>query len=1018
MAIYDSFDSDTVLPKLTIGNADGGGKPLCGSMRMLRVGNRLLGEYEYDTLDISQLGSDEHSEHITVNELQRFFDRAGRGSAGATITDPRMTTGATMFAPLCVEDEDRVINEVWSDLLNENWYSRRGFDWDRGINRFDDTVRPYYKRSFANETISSVEGGYRSYGAQNVEQESVGLSFKLTQVDSAEEAYFDNSRFEVSNILWEFSPDGGRNRWYQLYELPNQKVRITLPRATQSLRLRAISNSPDEWVQSVAVTPKVDFQNRYAKGLRWKLDGESEEPWEYIEMDDFGYLSWPEAVDGRGDPIYTVFWTPGEGVDDAIQVAKLRGNNLLPDEYELPVQYIGGYIHIFAQDVLNTLHIVKRMTRSIADCEVICTPSSYVYNGGENTPDVVVRFKLDLSVLPEEYYDVSYESNVDAGTGKVIVTGKDMYSGTPTEPGEFEILPADISTCDIECIPDSFVYDGTEKMPFISVSLNGNQLDASNYSVEYADNVNVGEANAYVVGKRNLFGEYELSFTIEQAALGRVELERLSSVYADAENADAWNLPSYYVYGSDDYLVLTDGVDYEMEVSPQAISSAGDYLFTATGIGNYTGTSTATFSVLRADLSDVQLSDIDDMGATGSEIKPKPQVFRYEKVRNYTPSRNIAGFFSVSLDDDWYWLGASDVSGEYDGDGWVVVSGPMCSSLEDYLYVKGEALGLVDGGEYTLLLEIDGLVDGKCLVSLANDACLHPVDSVTYDGVKLENGSYLIPCEYALGEQHDFGCFLDTDSTEYGALRVRLSLYDGVYDGGYEIWPQPDAVALVSLVEGRDFYYSWEDNVIVGTGRVIITGIGNYSGMAETTFNIVDKLGDERVWETLKERNWGGWLSKSWGQLCGIYVDTDENLAGFFSVPFSDTDYWGENIHGGGEQVGDGWLLGPSANDYNRILLNALGLTEGEYTLLVEVADEACNVFIATRNGALHSIDQNAYDDVTLEEGSYLIPCEYSSSSTTYCDFEWAFDTLGKVRLSLYEAGYDGPYIPWTGAQN
>ena len=678
MTIYNEVPKGITKPKLTLGNIDSGGMVLRGRMGMFRMGQRLLGDYEYDTLDIAQCKSDAQggNKHLTVSEIERLFDRNGKGRPGATITEPRMTHGAVVFMPM--DDRD-------------------------GVSAAD---HRYYTRQYTNDTIPSIESGYRSWGVQDALQESIALQFRLTQMESGREAYFDNSRFMVSNILWEFSPDGGRGRWYQLYELPNQKVRITLPEATQQIRLRAISNNPDEWVQAVAVTPRTDFQNRFAVDLYWYLTGESDDPEDYIEFDDLGYLIWPEARGGRGDIIYTLYWTPEEDMSDAIMLARTKMNDLAPGEFSLPVRYIGGYLHIFAQDISGTLHIKTRFTRSIADCEVLCSPESSVYTGSAITPEITVRFRLDLEVLPPEYYTVEYVNNVNAGTATVIVTGQDCYYGTPLTPGAFDITPADIASCVITPSTSSMVYNATERKPDVTVDLDEFRVSSSDYTLSYLNNINVGTATIVVRGKGNMMGESSANFSITPASLVRIALDSSSGIYARD-----WSLPGCSVYGVDDVVLTQD--DYSVTVVPNTITDAGSYVYTATGRRNYTGSVSGTYTVERADVANVEFSEIGDRWVTGSEICPKPTVTRSETA----PS---------------------------------------------------------------------------------------------------------------------------------------------------------GAVVEKELSESVDFYYSWEDNVTAGTGKVIITGIGNYCGTAMTTFTIFGRIGDG-TWGNVNLYTWQEILEYNWGQLCGTY---------------------------------------------------------------------------------------------------------------------------------------------------
>lgn len=65
--------------------------------------------------------------------------------------------------------------------------------------------------------------------------------------------------------------------------------------------------------------------------------------------------------------------------------------------------------------------------------------------------------------------------------------------------------------------------------------------------------------------------------------------------------------------------------------------------------------------------------------------------------------------------------------------------------------------------------------------------------------------------------------------------KVKLSFDKADYTGK-EIKPE---VTIEGLTEGTDFTVSYEENVEIGTGHVMIKGIGNYEGVLDKTFKIV-----------------------------------------------------------------------------------------------------------------------------------------------------------------------------------
>lgn len=66
---------------------------------------------------------------------------------------------------------------------------------------------------------------------------------------------------------------------------------------------------------------------------------------------------------------------------------------------------------------------------SIDDLSVSYIMSGYVYNGEEKTPYVTVKHGDD-ELINGEHYTIQYQNNINAGTGKIIITGLGIYDGT------------------------------------------------------------------------------------------------------------------------------------------------------------------------------------------------------------------------------------------------------------------------------------------------------------------------------------------------------------------------------------------------------------------------------------------------------------------------------------------------------------------------------------------------------------------------------------------------------------
>jgi len=143
---------------------------------------------------------------------------------------------------------------------------------------------------------------------------------------------------------------------------------------------------------------------------------------------------------------------------------------------------------------------------SIASKTATLSESSFVYDGKAKTPSVTIT-----DLVAGKDYTVAYTNNINAGTAKAVVTGKGNYSGTIEK--EFTITPASIAGKTVTLSQVSYTYDGTAKTPEVSVVGLKAGVD---YTVAYANNINVGTATVTITGKGNYTGVLKETFEIKE----------------------------------------------------------------------------------------------------------------------------------------------------------------------------------------------------------------------------------------------------------------------------------------------------------------------------------------------------------------------------------------------------------------------------------------------------------------------------------------------------------------------
>ena len=164
--------------------------------------------------------------------------------------------------------------------------------------------------------------------------------------------------------------------------------------------------------------------------------------------------------------------------------------------------------------------------KSITNATISLTQESFTYNGQEQKPeeeDVSVK-DGEMDLVLDQDYTLTNEGGTNAGEYTVTITGKLNYTGDASK--KFNITALE-TTPTVTLTETSFVYDGTEKKPAVTVTVvlpgasASTELTTNDYDVVYSDNVNAGEntAKATVTLKRNYVGQNTATFTIAPKAV-------------------------------------------------------------------------------------------------------------------------------------------------------------------------------------------------------------------------------------------------------------------------------------------------------------------------------------------------------------------------------------------------------------------------------------------------------------------------------------------------------------------
>ena len=250
--------------------------------------------------------------------------------------------------------------------------------------------------------------------------------------------------------------------------------------------------------------------------------------------------------------------------------------------------------------------------KSMEAAEIKLSFDSAVYTGTEICPAVKV-YAGDKRLTEGTDYTVSYVNNVKVGTAQVVVKGEGYFSGSNT--AEFAIEKRDTVSLEdtkINVNTQGLTYTGSEIKPKVVIKDGSYTLvNGKDYKVTYSNNTDVGSGKAVITGIGDYTGSMTYTFRIEPADIGYPwDSGSLSEVkYTGSPIVKTLKLRSQ-VSGQ----LLTEGVDYTAEYKNNI--NIGTATITVTGIGNYCGTTSNTFEIVKPD--DYKGPD-DHGGGDGSE---------------------------------------------------------------------------------------------------------------------------------------------------------------------------------------------------------------------------------------------------------------------------------------------------------------------------------------------------------------------------------------------------------------
>ena len=454
---------------------------------------------------------------------------------------------------------------------------------------------------------------------------------------------------------------------------------------------------------------------------------------------------------------------------------------------------------------------------------VITLGESLTYTGLPQTQTIA---SVKVGELAVDTYDVADAQQVNTGTYTLTVTGTGNFTGTAEK--EFTIAPKTILDGDVQVDSRVLTYTGKAQTPQVTVT---GLVRDKDYAVAYENNVNAGTGKLTVTGQGNYDGKVEKTFAIGKASL-TVTAEDKSVVYG--KDAPEFTVAYSGFVNGEDAAVLGGALAFECSYTKGSPVTEFGYAITAKGLtsGNY---------------------DITFVGGTLSVVRAEGQV-------------TVAALDAKTYGDAPF---ALDVD-THGSDGAVTFE----SSDTDVITVDDAGVvTIVNAGSAVISVKLakgSNYVAAQTAVTvtvqsktLTTGDVTRPAN-VTFDGQPHQWQPVVTDGEKTLAENVDYTVSYDKDdfTNVTGPITVTVTgmgNYTGAVARSYKVTPkaildgdvqvdgqvltytgkaQTPQVTVTGLVRDKDYTVAYENNVNAGTGKLTVTGQGNYDGKVEKTFAI------------------------------------------------------------------------------------------------------------------------------------------------------------------------------------
>ena len=474
------------------------------------------------------------------------------------------------------------------------------------------------------------------------------------------------------------------------------------------------------------------------------------------------------------------------------------------DGYDITISGTGNY----TGTITRKFRVVPKGTKLLNSAKVTGLAKSYPYQDaaenaiphGLETDLANLTVKVGKTTLTQGTdYTVRMENAGAVGTASLIIepAQASSYAGEKRVP--VLITGTNLKTCSVTGLEKSYPYTGAPITPNITVFTGkngtGTKISEGDYIVRYTNNTKPGKATLTVTGiaEKGYSGTLKATYTISRTDLAEGENAGKITVQLPdtASYAKGGAKPQPVIRHTEGSTVhiLRENIDYKLIYKNNTAVSAGNTnlstnrqpAVTITGIGNYRGTITKTFTIVRQDISLLTIAasdkpysakkkgrayysapkvyDLDGKqlrqntdytvrytdDATGSEIGKTDIVQNGTKIRvTITAAETSKSGYSGTLSTTYFVRGAADVKDiakaktdkikpqHYTGS-------PICPKVGLYTTKGKTKTYLTEGEDYEIVGCYNNIRKGTATILIKGKGSFSGIRTVTFKIISADN---------------------------------------------------------------------------------------------------------------------------------------------------------------------------------------------------------------------------------------------------------------------------------------